>query len=252
MANKKQKFYNNLRKIRKKLRPVLFPTEIERKRAEHKQEQQLERYEKYIPHFMAKTYATLAFWFPICMFIYFMMFGISITERGEQINNELEKKYQEVLAETNDVFMAYKAANEYREKHPVTHDTQMLTAWNYIMTPLNLNRNTPLNWLILFEGAILGLTPTLAMAHRKRIVDKMHAEKWKLINPIDKTDRKIIQNMSKDSPSNFHHLALSLTGPDKFEKYKKIAPPIIRGYMASHPEDNRAAMILKAFTGKTK
>ena len=252
MKNKKQKFYNKLHEIRKKLRSVLFPTETERKRTEHTKEQQQERYEKYIPHFMAKTYTNIASWFPLCMFIYFMMFGISVTELTEQTNKESEKKYQEVLDKTNDVFVAYKVANEYRETHPVTHDTQMLTAWNYIMTPLNLNRDTPLNWLILLEGTILGLTPTLAMAHRKKIVDKMYAEKWKLITPIDRTDRKIIHDMSRDAPNYFYHLTLSLTGPEKLRKYKKIAPSIIRGYLETHPEDNRAARILKAYTGKTK
>ena len=174
--NLKQKFFIKLRKLWQDWRPVLFPTPTERKRKEHQQEQQLERYEKYIPNFMAKTFMLPVSWFFLSMFIYFMIFGISITEREEQINNEAQKKYQEALDKTGDVFTAYKVAQAHREQHTITNDTQALAAWNFVMKPLHLDKATNLNWLILFEGVIIGMMPTLALRHRKKIVDKMHAE----------------------------------------------------------------------------
>lgn len=253
MANKKQKFYNKLYGARKKLRSVLFPTDTELKRAWHQEDERQTRYEKYIPYFMPKTYATIASWFPLCMFIFFMTFGISVIEDSKKIAEEAAQEYKTVLQKTNNQNLATMAAQKYMEQHPVTHDTQMLNAWNCIMQPLHLDKNTIMNWLILLQGTIIGLAPSVVLAHRKRIVDKMHAEKWKLISPLDKTDRKIIHDMSRDAPNYFYHLTLSLTGPEKLKKYKKIAIPIVQGYAKSHPEDNKRTMaILKAFTGKTK
>ncbi len=250
--SKKRTFHDKMHRLGKKLRSALLPTDTEKKRTWHQEDERRTRYEKYIPHFMPKTYATIASWFPLCMFIFFMTFGISVIENSEKIAEEAAQEYKKVFQGTNNKNIATMAAQEYIEQHPVTHDTQMLNAWNCIMQPLNLDKNTTLNWLILLEGTIIGLAPTLVLAHRKRIIDKMHAEKWKLITPIDRTDRKIIQNMSKDSPNHFHHLTFSLTSPEKLKKYKKIAPPIIRGYMELHPNDRKAAIILKAFTGKIK
>lgn len=250
--NKRRTFRETMRKLGKKLRSILFPTDTERKRAWHQEDERQARYEKYIPHFIPKTYATIFSWFPLCMFIFFMTFGLSVIEQSEEINNEAQKEYQKTLKETNNPDVANQVAQHYIKTRQITNDTQALNAWNCVMQPLNLDKNTILNWLILSEGTIIGLSPTLVLAHRKRIVNKMHAEKWKMISPIDNTDRKIIQNMSKDSPNYFHHLTMSLTGPEKLKKYKKIAEPIIRGYMESHPNDRKATIILKAFTGKTK
>ncbi len=248
----KKHLEQKIRNIVKMLRMSLCPTPSEQQRAWHQEDERRTRYEKYIPHFMPKTYATIFSWFPLCMFIFFMTFGISVIERSEKITEEAAQEYKKVFQETNNKNIATMAAQEYMEQHPVTHDTQMLNAWNCIMQPLHLDKNTTLNWLILLQGTIIGLTPTLVLAHRKRVVDKMHAEKWKLISPLDKTDRKIIHDMSRDAPNYFYHLTLSLTGPEKLKKYKKIAIPIVQGYAKSHPEDNKRTMaILKVFD-KTK
>lgn len=236
----------------KKLRPVLFPTETEQKRAWHLEEERQERYKKYIPRFMPKTYATIASWFPLCMFIYFMTFGISIAEHKEQISDKTEKKYQEVLDKTNDVFIAYKAANEYRETHPITNDNQMLWVWNSVMKPLHLDNNTNLNWLILLGGTIIGLGPTLILAHRKKIVDNMYNCKFNKINVYDKIDKKIIYNMSKDSSSYFYHMAFNSVCDEQMKKLKKIAIPIIKGHLKSHPEDLKKALATKIYKQKTK
>lgn len=250
--SKERTFRYKMRKLGKKLRSALLPTDTEKKRAWHQEDERQTRYEKYIPNFMPKTYATIASWFPLCMFIFFMTFGISVIENSEKIAEEAAQEYKKVFQGTNNKNIATMAAQEYIEQHPVTHDTQMLNAWNCIMQPLHLDKNTTLNWLILLQGTIIGVAPIVVLAHRKRIVDKMHAEKWKLISPLDKTDRKIIHDMSMDAPNYFYHLTLSLTGPEKLKKYKKIAIPIVQGYAKSHPEDNKRTMaILKAFD-KTK
>lgn len=247
-----KRFKNQLCDASKKLRITLFPTPFEQQRAWAIEDERQTRYEKYIPHFIPKTYAVIVSWFPLCMFIFFMTFGLSVIERSEKITEEAQQEYKKVFQETNNQNIAIQAAQKYIEKHPTTHDTQMLSAWNYIMQPLNLDKNTTLNWLILLQGTIIGLTPTVVLSHRKRLVDKMYAEKWKLVSPIDKTDRKIIHDMSMDAPNYFYHLTLSLTGPEKLKKYKKIAIPIVQGYAKSHPQDNAKAMaILRAFN-KTK
>lgn len=250
--NMKKRIYRKLRNIGRNLRSALFPTDTEQKRKWRQEEQKQERYEKYIPNFMTTTYTTTVSYFFLGMFIYFMMFGISVTERTEKVNTESRREYKRVLAETKDIEAANLAVVEYTHKHPVTNDVQMKMVWDRVMTPLGLNKNTYLNWLILLEGTIIGLAPTLVLAHRKSVIDKMHAEKWKLMGPIDKIDTQIIQSMSKDSPNYFYHLTMSLTGPEKLTKYKKIAIPIIRGYMESNPQDKKAAAILKAFIGKIK
>ena len=71
-----------------------------------------------------------------------------------------------------------------------------------------------------------------------------------IVIPLSYNKDFIVSNFS--IVSWLYHLTLSLTGPDKLQKYKKIAIPIVQGYAKSHPEDNKRTMaILKAF-GKTK
>lgn len=231
-----------LRKAWSKLRPVVWPTDSEKKYKWQQEEERTDRYEKYIPHYKAQTYLALAAWFILMWFAYFMIFGISMNEHNQNTDSEPHD-----TADTEIDPIEYK---------PAKANPQFVQAWNYVMKPLNLDKDIYLNWLILLQGTIIGLAPTLALAHRKRIVDKMYAEKWKQISPIDKTDRKIIYNMSKDSPNYFYHLTLSLTSAEKMRKYKKIAPPIIQGYMVSHPKpeysEKTMTVLKKLANGKTK
>lgn len=235
----KKHLKQKMRNIGKKLREALFPTPSEQHRAWKLEEERTNRYEKYIPHYLAQVYFVPATWFVLIWFAYFMTFGISMNKYNNKINNEPHDTADTV-------------AIEHDNFEPAKQNQPIVQAWNYIMEPLNLDKDTYFNWLILLQGTIIGLTPTLVLAHRKRVVDKMHAEKWKLISPLDKTDRKIIHDMSMDAPNYFHHLTLSLTSADKLKKYKKVAIPIIQGYAKSHPQDNAKTMaILKAFN-KTK
>ena len=248
----KKRIINKLRDFAKKLRIMLFPTATEQKRKLQQEAERTDRYEKYIPNYMKQVYTTIVLWGVLACFGYFMMFGISKNIENDLVRIESRKKYKEVLKSTRNFDDADNAAAEYIKQHPVKVDSQIDTAWNYVMKPLNLDNDVYINILILIAGAAVGLKPIITLEHRKKIVDKMHAEKWKFINPIDKTDDKIIHDMSKDTPNYFYHLTLSLTGPDKLQKYKKIAIPIVQGYAKSHPEDNKRTMaILKAF-GKTK
>ena len=235
----KKHLKQKMRNIGKKLRLALLPTPSEQHRAWKLEEERTSRYEKYIPHYSTQAYLVPVAWFFLIWFVYFMLFGISMNE----YNNKMETEPHDT-ADT--------VAIEHDEYKPAKQSPPILQTWNYIMKPLNLNKDTYFNWLILLQGTIIGLAPTVVLAHRKRIVDKMYAEKWKLVSPIDKTDRKIIHDMSKDAPNYFHHLTLSLTSADKLKKYKKVAIPIIQGYAKSHPQDNAKTMaILKAFN-KTK
>lgn len=235
----RKRIYKNFRGTGRKLRLALLPTPSEQYRAWKLEEERTNRYAKYIPHYLAQVYIVPATWFFLMWFVYFMLFGISMNEHNNKMENE-PRDTADTIAIEHDEY-------EYAKQNPPIAQT-----WNYIMKPLNLDKDTYFNWLILLQGTLIGLTPTLALSHRKRIVDKMYAEKWKLVSPIDKTDRKIIHDMSMDAPNYFYHLTLSLTGPEKLKKYKKIAIPIIQGYAKSHPQDNAKTMaILKAFN-KTK
>lgn len=231
-----------LRNTAQTLRETLFPTPTEMHRMWHTENERTDRYEKYIPHYTAQTYFVPASWFLLFWFAYFMIFGISMNNHKQTIDIE---PFDTANTEINHI-----------EFEPAEHNPQIVQAWNYVMKPLNLDKDTYLNWLILLQGTIIGLAPTVILAHRKNLVNKMYAEKWKLISPIDKTDIKIIYNMSKDAPNYFYHLTLSLTSAEKMHKYKKIAAPIIHGYIASHPEPeyNKEVMaILKRFAdSKTK
>lgn len=241
--NIKKRLYRKFRGTGKKLRVALLPTPSEQQRAWKIEEDRTNRYEKYIPYYTAQVCFAPAAWFILVWFAYFMIFGISMNEYNNKMENEPHDTADTV-------------AIEHDEYKPAKSNPQFVQAWNYVMKPLNLDKDIYLNWLILLQGTIIGIAPTVILAHRKRIVDKMYAEKWKLISPLDKTDRKIIYNMSKDSPNYFYHLTLSLTSAEKMRKYKKIAPPIIQGYMASHPEpeyNKKAMAVLKKFAdGKTK
>lgn len=240
--NIKKRFYRKFRGTGKKLRVALFPTPSEQQRAWKIEEDRINRYEKYIPHYTAQVYLALASWFILAWFAYFMIFGISMNNHNQNVDTE---PYDTADTEISHI--------EYK---PAKSNPQFVQAWNYVMKSLNLDKDIYLNWLILLQGTIIGLAPTLALTHRKRIVDKMYAEKWKLISPIDKTDRKIIYDMSKDSPNYFYHLTLSLTSAEKMRKYKKIATPIIQGYMASHPKpeysEKTMAVLKKIADNKTK
>ena len=238
--NIKKRFYKKFCGTGKKLRVALFPTPSELQRAWKIEEERTDRYEKYIPHYFTQVYFVPVTWFILIWFVYFMVFGMSINKQNDKTNNEPH--------DTADT-----AAIEHDEYTPIKQNLPIVQTWNYVTKPLNLDKNTYLGWLILLQGTIIGMAPTLVLTHRKRIVDKMYAEKWKQISPIDKTDRKIIYNMSKDSPNYFYHLVFSLTSAEKLKKHKKIAIPIIQGYAKSHPQDNKKTMaILKAFDGKTK
>lgn len=234
----KKNIKRKLLNAKRKLRIALFPTPFEQQRAWQIEEERTNRYEKYIPHYTARTYLLPITWFLWVWFVYFMIFGISMDKHNNTIDTE---PFDTANTEINHI-----------EYEPAKQSPQFAQKWNYVMKSLNPDKETYLNYLILLQGTLVGLAPTLALGHRKRIVDKMHAEKWKMINPIDETDRKIIRNMSKDAPNYFYHLTLSLTGPEKMKKYKNIAPSIIRGYMESHPQDKKAAIMLKEFNGKTK
>ena len=240
--NIKKRFYKKFRGTGRKLRVALFPTPSEQQRAWKIADDRTNRYEKYIPHYKAHVYLELAAWFVLMWFAYFMIFGISMNEHNQNIDTE---PYDTADTEISHI--------EYK---PAKTNPQFVQAWNHIMKPLNLDKDIYLNWLILLQGTIIGLAPTVVLAHRKNLVNKMYAEKWKLISPIDKTDRKIIYDMSKDSPNYFYHLTLSLTSAEKMRKYRKIAPPIIHGYMASHPKteySEKAMAVLKKFAdSKTK
>ena len=239
--NKTRKIYRNLQSTGKKLRIALFPTPSELQHAWKIEEERTNRYEKYIPHYTAQAYIVPATWFVLACFMFLMIFGITMNEQKNKTNNEPQDTADTEIIEHS------------KYEQMIKNNQHVAWLWNYVMNPLNLNKDTYINWLILLQGTIIGLTPTLALAHRKRIVDKMYAEKWKLISPIDNTDKKIIYNMSKDSPNYFHHLTLSLTSADKLKKYKKVAIPIVQGYAKSHPQDNKkTTAILKAFNGKIK
>lgn len=251
--NIKDRFYNKIRKIKNKLRLILFPTDTEKKRKWHQEEERTDRYEKYIPHFMAKTYVNIALWFPLCMFIYFMTFGISMNIHNDKVHIESRKKYKEVLKETKDFDAADIAAQEYIKNHPVAHiDPQTKIAWDYIMTPLGLDKDIYINLLILLGGVVTGLGPTISLAHRKKIVDNMHYGKFDKIDIHDKTDKKIIYNMSKDSSSYFYHIAFNSVCDEQMRKLKKIAIPIIKGHLKSHPEDLNKALATKIYQHRTK
>ena len=64
----------------------------------------------------------------------------------------------------------------------------------------------------------------------KKIVDKMHAEKWKFINPIDKTDDKIIHDMSKDTPNYFYHLTIYIYASNCLNVYHILVTHVIHGW----------------------
>lgn len=236
-----------LRKAWSKLRPVVWPTDSEKKYKWQQEEERTDRYEKYIPHYNALTYVLPITWFFLCMFTYFMLFGISMNANNDQVRIESRKKYKEVLKETRDFDAADIAAQEYIKNHPVHVDPQVKAAWDYIMTPLGLDKDIYINILILLSGLTTGLGPTISLAHRKKIVDNMHYGKFDKIDVHDKTDKKIIYNMSKDSSNYFYHVAFHSVCDQKVKELKKIAIPIIKGHLESHPEDLNKALTIKIY-----
>ena len=138
---KKRIIINKLRNIGKKLRIALFPTSTEEKRKWQQECERTDRYEKYIPNYMPKVYATIISWFVLACFGYFMTFGISRNIDNDLVRIESRKKYKEVLLSTRDFDSADKAATEYVEQHPVKVEPQVNMAWDYVMKPIGLDKD---------------------------------------------------------------------------------------------------------------